>query len=60
MEVIMDGFWIVLSGQGGELDRFFVKTEEQIGPELAVKLANDWVVIGVGDTIKIEEGWSEQ
>lgn len=50
-------FWIVLSGMGGELSREAVATEEEIGPKVA-EIARR-TPLQAGDTITIEEGWTE-
>lgn len=49
------GFWVVLYGKGGELDRAFVKNKRGIKAVLM-----DWSsTLDDGDTIKIEKGESE-
>ena len=53
----MDGFWIILEGLGGELDREFVADENEISWALRGKLT-EWV-LAEGDTIRIVEGWTE-
>ena len=50
------GFWVVLSGKGGELDKAFVKDKKGIKSVLM-----DWSsTVSDGDTIKIEKGESER
>jgi hypothetical protein len=51
------GFWIVLAGAGGELDRRFAKTEDDIKQKL-LELVSD-CVFSDGDKITIEAGESE-
>lgn len=49
------GFWVILSGKGGELDREFVKDNRGIKAVLM-----DWSsTLSHGDIIKIEKGESE-
>lgn len=49
------GYWVILYGKGGELDREFVKDNRGIKAVLM-----DWSSsLSDGDTIKIEKGESE-
>ncbi len=49
------GYWVILSGKGGELDRVFVKNNRGIKAVLM-----DWSsTLGHGDVIRIEKGESE-
>ncbi len=56
----MDGFWIILKGTGGELDREFVNDDSEIARKLSNLLNGDWSVLSDGDIIAIEAGWSEE
>lgn len=55
----MDGFWIVLEGRGGELDREFVREGDNIAECLKELLDGDWSSLDDGDRISIVAGWSE-
>lgn len=52
---MQSGIWVVLLGQGGELDREFVKDKSGIKA-----VVSRWAsILDIGDTIKIESGESE-
>ena len=49
------GYWVILSGRGGELDKAFVKDKKGIKAVLI-----DWSsTLSDGDTIKLKKGESE-
>ena len=49
------GYWVILSGKGGELDKAFVKDKRGIKAVLM-----DWSsTLSDGDTIRIKQGESE-
>lgn len=54
---LVHGFWVTLSGRGGELDRQFVTGQKEIK-----KVLMDWTNSGFsdGDTIRIQRGKSER
>jgi hypothetical protein len=55
------GLWIILSGRGGELDRFFVETSaDTYDIEIGMKgaLQQRWQLAD-GDTITVEAGTRE-
>jgi len=60
------GFWIVMEGTGGELDRKFVKGGNAYGMDEGAALAiamglmvKEIGILGAGDTFRVEEGESE-
>jgi len=53
----MNGYWVIFSNAGGELDRAFVKTEEQAS-DIAREML-DGIPFTAGDSIRVVEGWSE-
>jgi hypothetical protein len=59
MEIDMNGFWIILEGRGGELDREFVRECDSVIESLKELLDGDWCTLDDGDKISIVAGWSE-
>jgi len=55
----MDGFWIILEGVGGELDREFVREGDDVASALKELLDGDWSNLDAGDKISIVVGWTE-
>ena len=55
----MNGFWIILEGRGGELDREFVRECDSVIESLKELLDGDWCTLDDGDKISIVAGWSE-
>ena len=53
----MNGIWVKLSNIGGTLSNEWFKTIEEAQHYVATELAP---LLSDGDTLRIEEGWSEQ
>ena len=68
MSQFVSGYWFVLNGTGGELDRFFI-VDVEAGDELQSQIISAQVAerlkpgggwsLAAGDTITVEEGESE-
>lgn len=52
------GYWIILSNQGGELDREFTHEEDQI-KDVLIALVRNCEAFYPGDVITVTEGESE-
>jgi hypothetical protein len=58
----MNGMWLIFSNSVGELDRRFVPITDGVEPDVTgalVKFIKDIGIWADGDSIKLEEGWSE-
>jgi hypothetical protein len=51
--------WVILSNEGGELERLPARSEDH-AREVLLKIATECPHFSHGDTIRFEEGWTEQ